>query len=840
MNIMAWSLGALLVLGLSRCGGDGGGQRADQGLPDQDAMTADVPVTPPDLLDLPGSDDASIDDAVEDAPGDLAVETGTDTPEDLPDAPGPDATPGPPYWRHVNPFIGTGGELANVGSALPGATAPFGLVKVSPDTRTAYGASQFQHCAGYHYEDDLIAAFTHNHLHGTGAPDYGNIGIMPVTEMTPSKVQPFGMVAPFTHEGEEASPGYYAVTLLDPAVRVELTATTRCAHHRYTWIGGTDRGILALDPTTKLLSGHSMGGEVHVLNNGRTIEGWNHATGDFSGRYGGFPIHFTLSVDRDPVSFGTWLDGLLEEGRSYVATSKDPAHFGAWLVFNTATDPVVEVQVCLSYVDLDGARNNRRAEMPVFDFEGTREATREAWERELARIEVQGGTPTEWRNFYTAIYHALQMPTIWSDADGRFRSFDRDSLTPHVAPDWTYYTDMSLWDTFRTAHPLYQWVWPDRQRDMLRSLAVMMATGGWTPQWPMGAGDTGSMIGQHAASVFGDWVAKGMSLADLQAAGIPGTDPDGIWTVLRRNADGPAQGPGAYGNRDCIEDVLALGYCPSDRHGESVSLTLEYAFNDFCMAEIARSLGQGDDENRYRERAGYWRNLWHPETGFFRPRLADGTFDPAPFDPTEWNLGRGHYVEGSAWQWTWFVPHDPAGLREVFGGDEAFRDRLRFFMESFIGDFDFLIPSNYYFQGNEPDLHAPFLATEAGRPEWTERWSRFILDSCYRDEPGGLIGNDDGGTLAAWYVFAAIGLYPWPCLPHYTLTAPIFDRVTVHLPSGDLRIEAPGAAGRRDLFVQAVRWNGTRLSDRRIDHRDLARGGTLTFEMGSGALESGQ
>lgn len=822
---------ALLVAGFWGCDGYREGIPIDPAPTDLDAGVEEGIPDASDLPDLPNRDGSSEDVPEEVSPDDPGPETGPEAVGDPGGTDIPESPSGPPYWPYVNPFVGTGGELANVGSALPGATAPFGLVKVSPDTRTAYGASQFQHCAGYHYEDDLIAAFTHNHLHGTGAPDYGNIGLMPLGELTREKTLPFGMTAPFTHEGEEASPGYYAVTLLDPAVRVELTATTRCAHHRYTWIGATERGILALDPTTKLLSGHSLGGEVGFGPDRRTIEGWNHATGDFSGRYGGFPIFFTISLDREPVSFGTWLDGNLEEGRTSVATAKDPANFGAWMVFDTATNPVVEVRVCLSYVDLQGARNNLQAEMPAFDFEGTRQATREAWEQELSRFEVEGGTREEWRNFYTAIYHVLQMPTIWNDADGRFRSFDRDSPDPHRAQGWTYYTDLSLWDTFRTAHPLYQWVWPDRQRDMLRSLAVMMATGGWTPKWPMGSGDTGSMIGQHAASVFGDWVAKGMSLDELRANTVPGTDPDGIFAVLQKNADGPAQGPGAYGGRDCIEDVLDLGYCPSDRHGESVSLTLEYAFNDFCMAEIARSLGREADERRYRDRAGYWRHLWHPDTGFFRPRLADGSFDTAPFDPTEWNLGRGHYVEGSPWQWTWFVPHDAAGLREVFGGDEAFLDRLRFFMESFVEDFDFLIPSNYYFHGNEPDLHVPFLALEAGRPEWTDRWTRFILDSCYRDEPGGLIGNDDGGTLAAWYVFAALGIYPWPCLPYYTLSAPIFDRVTVHLPSGDLRIEAPGAAGRRDLFVRSVTLNGTPLPDRRIGHEAMAQGGTLSFEM---------
>ena len=798
------------------CGSSGSGND-----PGTDGTVTDVPADV--LPDVPIVDADDARDGVQPDPGsDVAG-----------DVPAVDPGPGlddPPYARWVNPFIGSGGAIANVGSALPGATAPFGLVKVSPDTKTNDGISAFQHCGGYHYEDDFIYAFTHNHLHGTGAPDYGNIGVMPVTDMTADKTVRWAMQAPFTHEGEAAEAGYFAVNLTDPRVRVELTATTRCAHHRYTFLDGTT-GTIALDPTTAAVQGRSKGGAVSIDAATGIVDGWNHNDGEFSGRYGGFPVYFRMKFDRPFASYGTWLDGALQEGVATVATSKVPGpNYGAYFRFDTSTNPTVEFQVCLSYVDAEGAQKNMAAEMPTFDFEAERASTRAAWETELARIEVKGGSTDEKANFYTALYHSLQMPTIWSDSDGRFRSFDRDNPTPHQATGWTYYTDMSLWDTFRTTHPLYTLVWPERERDMVRSLATMMMTGGWSPMWPMGAGDTGSMIGQHSASVVADTVLKGITDFNMDGVDLPGMDA--LYDTLKKNADGPATGAGAYGNRGCIESYLADGYCAADNgQGESVSVTLEYAFNDYCLAELAKTLGHADDEARWRLRSSNWQKLWDQGTGFFRARNADGTLLAGKFDPTEWNLGRGNYVEGTAWQWLWFVPQDETGLRTTMGGDATFVERLSTFMEGAISDFEFLIPSNYYFMGNEPDIHSPFMAIRAGRPDLTQRWSRWILDNNWLNQPDGLVGNDDAGALGAWYVFSAVGLYPWPCFPGYYVTAPIFDHAVLHLPGGDLVVDAPGATGHRDTVIDAPTFKGQPLTTMWLEHADVAKGGTLSLPL---------
>lgn len=767
--------------------------------------------------------DASVDDAglTDSIAPDNAVDKGAGDATEEGDAPdlGPEVLDpdGPPYARHINPFIGTGGDLANVGSALPGATAPFGLVKASPDTTDKYGTPpMYQHCAGYWYPDTFMYGISHNHLHGTGAPDYGNILVTPTVGMTADKTSKKRFFQPFTHEGEEATPGYYAVTITDPPVRLEVTATTRCAHHRYRFLDSPERGVIVLNAAASMLDGRSKGGEVVVDAEGRLVQGWNHAVGPFSGRYGGYPVFFAARFRRDFAGFGTWLKSELLGGVPKVETSDEPASFGAWFEFDTHEDPVVEFQVCLSYVGVEGAWAAMRHEMANWDFEGTRAATEAAWEAEVSRFEVTGGSMDDKAIFYTAVYHVLQMPTIWSDVDGRYRGFDGNV---HQAKGWTYYTDMSFWDTFRTQHPLLTLMWPERQRDMMRSLVAMRSQGGYVPKWPMGMGDTGSMIGQHGASV----------VADTWLKGVRDFDAESLYESMKATANAPGP-PGSYGNRDCFPWYTdpAWGYCPADRTDDAVSKTLEYAFNDFCLAEMARDLGRLDDEAVFRARAKNYTTLWDSETGFFRPRKEDKTF-VTPFAPDTWDSG-AYYTEGSAWQWLWFVPHDVAGLRALMGGDDRFVSKLSEFFTLARDNFSFVLPTPWYFHGNEPDLHAPFLFIEAGRPDLTQVWARWVLDANYRNAWNGLVGNDDGGTLAAWYVFVASGLYPWPCFPGYFLTVPRFDRVVWHLPKGDLVIEAPGASTEAMVALEA-RWNGARLDGYWLPHGEVAAGGVLQYHL---------
>ena len=716
--------------------------------------------------------------------------------------------------RLVNPLIGTGGAVFNLGNTYPGAAVPFGLVKVSPDTVSRFGGTppSFQHCAGYRYEDEHMYGFSHNHLHGTGVPDYGNVLLRPLVGMEDTKTHRDGYRTPYTHEGEEARPGYYAVTLQDPMVRAEVTATKRCAHHRYTFLDRPPQGVVIVDAASALVSGRSKGGEVRIEPAARTVEGRNWNYGEFSSRFNGFDVYFVVRFNRSPASVGTWLDGKTGEGRLTVSSDKDGANFGAYAAFDTAQDPTVEAQVCLSYVDLDGARAAMAQEMPAFDFEGVRARAEAMWEKELGVFEVEGGTDEDQVNFYTAIYHALQMPTTWSDVDGRYLGFDRKV---HKAEGFVYYTDLSLWDTFRTEHPLLALAWPEVQRDVLRSLVAMKEQGGYVPKWAMGCGDTGSMIGEHAATVAADSYVKNIRDFDVEA----------LWAGLAETADGPLP-QGAYGERDCIESYLELGYVPAEECGDAVSMTLEYAFNDFCMARLAEAIGRLEDAARYDKRAGNWKNVYNPETGFMQPRRRDGGF--VAVNPEEWSP-KG-YTEGTAWQWLWFVPHDEAGLRAAMGGDQAFIARLQEFFDKSEANFSFEVPNAWYFHGNEPDIHAASLFIRAGRPELAQRYFRWALARHYRNAPDGLVGNDDAGTLAAWYVFVAIGLYPVPCVPGYLVISPIFERATVHLPGGDLKIEAPMASRGRP-YIRRAFWNGQPLDELWLSHDTVAKGGALFLEM---------
>lgn len=754
---------------------------------------------PPDVQDITDVSDTGEDQMIAEVPPD---------PDD------------PPFARHINPFIGTGGDVANVGSAYPGAAAPLGLVKVSPDTTDKYGVPpQYQHCAGYWYPDEFLYGFSHTHLHGTGAADYGNILVVPTVGMTPDKTGKGKFWQPYTHADEAASAGYYAVTITEPRVRAELTATTRCAHHRYTWLDAPASGVVTLDPTSVLLNyegpngPRSQGGEVAIDPVDGSIEGWNWSHGGWAGRYGGYPVFFTARFNRAFTGHGTWLDGKLDQGSTSVKTDADPASFGAWFEFDTDANPVVEMQVCLPHVGVDGAKAALAAELTGWDFEGTRLDTETAWEKEMALFEVEGGTPDEKVLFYTAVYHVLQMPTIWTDVDGGYRGFDGEA---HKADGWTYYTDMSLWDTFRTQHPLLTLVWPDRQLDMMRSLVAMQKEGGWVPKWPMGMGYTGSMIGQHGATVVADSYLKGLTDFDI----------DSIYASMKTTANES----GGKGSRDCFPDYPEKGYCVAGKQSGCVSKTLEYAFNDYCLGVLAQALDKDADAAAFLARSKSYKTLWDDETQFFRPRVEDGTFID-PFNPLGWDSGE-LYTEGSAWQWMWFVPHDEAGLRGLFGSDEAFLAKLTDFFELADENFDFLIPTSWYFHGNEPDMHAAFLFIGAGRPDLAQKWSRWILDVHYKNAWNGMVGNDDAGTLAAWYVFAASGLFPWPCFPGYYVTSPLFDKVVIHLPGGDLTVNAQGASSEGKVYIQEARWNGEPLSGWWLKHADIVNGGVLDLTMG--------
>lgn len=765
------------------------------------------------------ADDHGTPDTIDDVTADVHDDVRTDVNDDLDK---------PPYARFINPFIGTQSGLANVGNTFPGPGLPFGMVRLSPDTGEKYGATVYQHCGGYHYSDPLMYGFSHNHLHGTGAPDYGDIQVMPVSQAAP-KTKSTTFAARYDKESEHAEAGYYTVRLTDPEVTVELTASTRCGHHRYTWPAGTEKGIISIDYGASLVESRSLGGKAVLADDG-IIDGMNYHLGDFASRFGGYDIFFAVRFDRDISGKAVWQDDLLTTDTTDIDIPRGvQTRWGGLFEFELGDDPTVEVQVCLSYASNESARANMQAELPDWDFDGTRTAAFDAWEAFAGRFATVGGDLDRKVNFYTALYHSAQMPQIWNDVNGTYQGFDKQV---HTADGWNYYTDLSLWDTFRTQQPLIALVWPEVHLDINRSMLEMAKQSGNLPKWALASGDTGSMIGQHAATIVADSYLKGITDFDVETT----------FDYLKACAEGTLP-EGVRGGRSAVASYNTLGYIPADQDSASVSVTLEYAFCDFCLAELAAAIGRDADEPVFRARANNYKNIWDPDLKFFRERNADGTWtaDAGTYDPNIMTFGGKNqgYTEGSGWQYRWFAPQDPTGLIELFEGPDSadapglFVTLLTQFFQDSRDAFNFQNPTGMYYHGNEPDIHAAYMFIHAGRPDLTQYWTRWILDENYRNAPEGLVGNDDAGTLAAWYVFTASGLYPNPCFPDYFITTPAFDQVTIKLPGGDLIIDAPGAAdGTKPYIVQAT-FNGTPIDVSRpmIEHSAIVNGGHLELTL---------
>lgn len=702
----------------------------------------------------------------------------------------------------VDVFVGTGATLMNFGAVYPGPQVPFGMVALSPDTDGTIGASATAaHAGGYLYQDTDVLGFSHIHLAGTGIGDYGNLLVLPAVG-DPATLVAAGRLPslPLDHARETAEPGYYR--LETDAVTSELTATARTGLHRYTFAvgaegAGIDHGVLFFDVTHAIGTGEATDSRVTVDPATGELSGFVHNRGDFSGRFDGFDLFFVAVPDRVPVATGTWDEaGYVADRAEATGTAS-----GAALVFDTASERAVVLRVGISFVDEAGARANLAAEATGRGFDEVRAETRAAWVETLGVVTVEGGTDTRRRLFYTALYHAQLMPTLLTDVDGRYRGLDK---AVHTADGFLYYSDFSLWDTYRTFHPLVSLLWPDRQADFLRSLTAMAADGGAMPVWPLATGETGSMIGTSADVVFGDAYGKGIAGVDWEAA----------YAAMRALATAPA--PAGKPGRDDFTAWDAHGYVPSDLASGSVSKTLEYAHDDYCLARLAEALGEDADAALFDDRATWWKHLWDADAGFLAPRQADGTIPAYAHDKVI-----APYVEGTAWQYLFMVPHDAPGLVALMGDAATFTARLSTFMEEGRDRFLWELPSAYYYQGNEPDIVAPWLFGFGGRPELTRFWTAWVADHMYALESWGLDGNDDGGTLSAWYVFAGLGLYPLTCTGDYALSAPLFDRVVVHRAAGDVVITlGPDPDGE-------VRLDGAVHPSHLLAHDALASGATL-------------
>ena len=722
---------------------------------------------------------------------------------------------------YVDPFIGTGGH----GHTFPGAVTPHGMVQLSPDTRTmGWDAS-----SGYHYSDESILGFSHTHLSGTGIGDMGDILFMPFTgevQTVPGSADDpdSGYRSRFRHDREHAEPGYYRVHLEDDDINVELTATPRAGMHRYTFPEDAQ-------PSLIIDIGHTLHGhenpitEFRVIN--RTeIEGYKRTHGWAANHH----VYFHAKFDR-PFACSLYKDGSAFSG-SWITGH---TNIQAVLRFDERDTGQVQAKVGISAVDYEGARRNQEAEIGHWDFERVRRAARNAWRQKLERIQVKGNTEDTRTIFYTALYHSAIHPSLFTDVDGRYRGVDQQIHRTDGSP---VYTVCSLWDTFRALHPLLTIVEPDTNGAFIKTMITHYEQGGMLPMWELAGNYTGTMFGYHAVPVIVDAYAKGQRDFDVEKAykamrkASHYTDGDFLYPAGPRNVRYRLESEAKRYNE-------MLGFVPCDRVSRSVTRGLEYAYDDWCIAEMAAYLGEKDDEAVYRERAGRYRVYFDPETGFMRAKMQDGSWK-TPFNPRLSGKGASEYCEGNAWQWTWFVPHDVEGLAERMGGREAFLARLDelFSTESTL-DGEEVSPDitgliGQYAHGNEPSHHVAHMYNVVGEGWKTQEIVDQILTTLYFNDPNGLSGNEDCGAMSAWYVLNAMGFYSHcPGLPDYSLGRPLFDEVVIHLKDGKQFIIRAENNRPENKYIQSVRLNRVPLTDLFFSHEQLMQGGVLEISMGA-------
>ncbi len=716
----------------------------------------------------------------------------------------------------VDLLISTGGNRVVCGHNSPAATTPLGLVRLSPDTASASGATA-NNKSGYFYSDPFILGFSHTRLCGTGAVDGGHFRVIPTGNDDSLQNLRKGMRGRLDHDRETTTPGYYTIELPSYHVRAELTATARVGLHRYHFDAAATPRIL-IDVGSALGRGESKDCSVRVLPDSQEIVGSVRTFGTFSGRYGGLKVHFVAKFRTSWQQATTW------SGDQITANGTEAAGEDVGVSLSFAADQsqqTIELALALSHVSIANARENLQFELGKRSFDEVRTAAADQWNDLLSKVRVDGATESDRKIFYTALYHSYVMPTLFNDVNGQYVGFDKQV---HQTDGFDYYTDMSLWDTFRTTHPLYTLLTPQLHRDMLVSLIKMAQQGGSLPRWPSGTGYTNSMFGAPADIAITEAYLKGIRDFDVGVA----------YQAMRKSALEPAPPEARYSGRRGIADFIKYGYCPSDTMSGAVAKTLEYSSTDAAISHLAAALGHEDDAQRFAQRSQYYRNLWNPETQYFQPRDTSGKFS-TPLHPLllTYMDFRGEvtddYVEGSALQWRWSVSHDAAGLVSLFSSPEHFVSELEAFFagsKPAVGK----LPNGYYWQGNQPDIHAVYLFNAAGRPDLTQKWVRWILNHKHGDGPDGLDGNDDGGTLSAWYVFSSLGFYPVVGSDRYELGSPLWKRAVVLIGDKQLEIVADNYSPDR-FYVERVELNGKQLDRTWFTHSEIVDGGTLRFVM---------
>ena len=703
--------------------------------------------------------------------------------------------------KYVNPFIGTGaidGGLS--GNNYPGATSPFGMIQLSPDTSEA---PNWGDASGYDYNRNTIFGFSHTRLSGTGASDLIDITLMPTSSGRTSSA--------FTHDEEKARPGYYHVMLKDENINAELTTTQRNGIHRYQYPAGKDAEII-LDMDHSADKGswgrRIINSQIRILND-HAVEGYRIITGWAKLR----KIYFYMEFS-SPILTSTLRDG----GRVHENTAViNGTNLHGCFRFGQLNGKPLTCKVALSSVSMENARQNMEQEAPHWDFDRYVAAADADWEKQLGKIEVKG-TEVQKEIFYTALYHTMIQPNTMSDVNGEYMA--ADYTTRKVANNETHYTTFSLWDTFRASHPLYTLLEPERVTDFVKSMIRQYEYYGYLPIWQLWGQYNYCMIGNHSIPVITDAILKG----------IPGIDMEKAYeAVYNSSVTSHPNSP--------FEVWEKYGFMPENIQTQSVSITLEQAFDDWCVAQLAAKLNKDTDYQRFHKRSEYYRNLFHPKTKFFQSKNDKGEWIE-PFDPYQYGGTGGHpFTEGNAWQYFWYVPHNIQALMELTGGTKAFEQKLDTFFTStykseqmnhnasgFVGQ---------YAHGNEPSHHVAYLYNFAGQPWKTQKYVSHILNTLYNNTSSGYAGNDDCGQMSAWYVFSAMGFYPVnPADGRYIIGSPLLDECTLKLAGNkEFRIRTIRKSP-EDIYIQSVTLNGKKHKDFFITHQDIMNGGTMVFKMG--------
>ncbi|MNK16786.1 Glycosyl hydrolase family 92 [compost metagenome] len=733
-------------------------------------------------------------------------------------------------YQYINPIIGT----QRMGHTYPGATVPFGSVQLSPDTDSIsyelnkkYNGKVYEYCAGYQYEDKTITGFSHTHFSGTGHSDLGDFLIIPTTgklQLNPGTADnpASGYRSSYSHTNETALANYYKVKLDDHNIIAELTTSQRVGHHRYTFPKAEDAHII-LDLMAGIYNHKDKNVWTFVrVENDTLITGYRQTQGWARTRTVYFAMAFSKPIknygaakyDENNIYNGFW--------RKFDQTKNFPEAAGhnikMYFDFETADNEQIQIKFALSPVSTNGAIANMQQEIPHWDFNKTRKAGELLWEKELDRIKVETITEDDKVNFYTAMYHAFINPTVYMDIDGSYKGLDQNI---HKANGFTNYTTFSLWDTYRALHPLFNIVQPKRNADMIQSMLshYSQSVHKALPVWSHYANENWCMIGYHAVSLIADAVVKGNANFDTQLALQACINSSNL-----KYYDG-------------IEYYLQYGYVPEDKNGSSVSKTLEYAYDDWCIAQIAKKLNNTTVYNEYMKRSQSYKNVSDASIGFMRPRLSDGSFKQE-FDPLDTH-GQG-FIEGNAWNYSLYVPHDVEALVTMNGGKEKFTQHL----DSL---FTMTLPDKYfenteditrdgiignYVHGNEPSHHVAYLYNWTGHPEKAQQRIRMILDTMYRPKPDGLGGNDDCGQMSAWYIFSSLGFYPvTPGSDHYSFGSPKIKEAVLNLENGkSLKITARNQSA-KNVYVSKIELNKQILNRTYITHEEIMNGGELIYYM---------